>query len=61
MDVSADSKLFMGLTVVMQLVIALVLGAAGVEVPLRLQGSGMGFHDGYVHHIKLDQFLNRFR
>ena len=34
-DVSSEGKLFMGLTVVMQLVIALILSAAGVEVTLQ--------------------------
>ena len=32
-DVSGESKVFMGITVLMQLLIAVILGAAGVEAP----------------------------
>jgi ammonium transporter Rh len=46
-DVSSEGKLFMGLTVVMQLVIALILSAAGVEVHLTddLRGKYGYFRD----------------
>ena len=32
-DVTGESKAFMGITLLMQLLIAVILGAAGVEVP----------------------------